>query len=272
MSEPTVIKSGKNLKRLAVALLLAAALLPFVVTTLGPPLHKEILRSIGKGFFWVVIMYAAAATLMQSRPEIQQGRVRVAIATCLLAWCGMLVAAGRVPSLRPESDPPFAAASQHTDAILGGMDALVDRQIAARKGLDARFAALDPDVLSPRHLTSAGGLASARATLAQHRALMLESAEFDRGALAAREAYIANAAITDELRSALRAAVTGKHAAAAQQHADARQAAMDHTKAVLDFAETRLGKTRLIDGRLDSSGAPMRSNTLACTPRSRPRH
>lgn len=251
MSDPTVIKSAKNLKRVAVALLLAAALLPFVVTTVGPPLHKEILRAIGNGFFWVVILYAAAATLMRSRPEIQQARIRVAIAACMLAWCGMLVAAGRVSSLRPESEPGFAAVSQHTDAILGGLDALIDRQTAARKALDARFAALDPDVLSPEHLTSAGGLASARAALEQHRALVRESDEFDRSALAAREAYVAGAAITDELRAALRAAVTSKGAASAQQLADARQSAMDHTKAVLDFAESRLGKSRLINGNLD---------------------
>jgi hypothetical protein len=188
---------------------------------------------------------------MRSRPEIQQARVRVAIAACMLVWSGMLVAAGRVPGVRPESEPAFAAASQHTDAILGGLDALVDSQLAARRALDARFAALDPDLLSPEHLTSAGGLASARATLEQYRSLVRESDEFDRNALAARQAYLASAALTDEQRSALRAAVTGKPAAPAQQLADARQSAMAHIRAVLDFAETRLGKSRLINGNLE---------------------
>ena len=248
MSEPTVSKSDKTLKRATFALLLAAALVPFIASLSGPPLNQHTVRLIGAGYFGVVVMFAAAATFMKKRPESQQARVRFAIAACMLAQSAILVVADR----HSDDAPVLAAVNKQTDSIFKGLETLIDAQVASRAALDRRFAALDLDnVLSAQRLTSAAGLAKSRATLEQQKALVRESDELDRSAVAAREAYLRAAALTEEQRRTFRAALaapTPASSALDQELAAARQSSMAHINAVLDFAESRLGKTKLVDG------------------------
>jgi hypothetical protein len=240
----------------AVALWTLAAVA--AVAAAASPVAGDVWRLLGTPTAWTALPLAALAAAPFAAPRrapLVRARAMLAMSLAISAW----MAGGFAQSLH---------AWQQERRLDRAWAEISARHAAAGRALDEQLRAVDLDRhLAPSELTSAAGIAAARAELARYRRLVAQRTALLRAGVEENARFVATippGAARD--RAAARA---GPSFAAMQAYTDIERAQAgnaDAVQALLDWAQANLGHVESDDGRFGLE-TPAQAEALAALQR-----
>jgi hypothetical protein len=237
---PDASKLARKLHGLGYALIIVAFVTPFLAASFGRSTAFQAGESLARNLMALLVFALVAwlATTKRSDMAKALARLLTGVLMCLFVGGHLAVAAYE---------------EQRAKQQLREMLAFTARQATAFNDMALRFETVDVNtVLSVENITSPSGLATAKATIAQFRALLAERRLLEKTYLAELDRYLSELPAGDFKAGAMSGIGAGK-AATVKLYDDldrSQTAWADATSAVLDWSTGQSGKLFLQGGQL----------------------
>lgn len=246
---PEASKLARKLHGWGYALIIVAFVMPFLATLFGRSTAFQAGESLAHNLLALFVLALVAWLTTRKRSDMTKAIARLATGILMCLFVGGTLA---------------VAANEEQDAKkqLQEMLAFTAKQAAQFNDLALRFDKVDMNaVLSVQNITSASGLATAKATIAQFRALLAERRLLVQTYLASLDRYL-NELPASNFKAGAMSGIGGSKAVTVKLYSDldvSQTSWVDALSAVLDWSTGQTGKLSIQGGQLMFTSAAQKA-------------